>query len=181
VTDSVLDLMKFVLLALLYAFFARVLWAVWTEVRTPKMADGAHHHAAGSVGSARHANAPNARTAATAGTTRPAGVGGTAPAPRPGGVATSVWIVEPEHLSGRSLRIDGDITIGRHDQCTITLADDSFVSGHHARVFVDDGQPMVEDLNSTNGSFHNGARFGGIRLLSAGDTLRFGSLTLEVR
>ncbi len=34
-TDQVLDLLKFVLLGLLYLFFARVLWAVWSEVRTP--------------------------------------------------------------------------------------------------------------------------------------------------
>ena len=34
-TDQVLNLLKFVLLGLLYLFFARVLWAVWSEVRTP--------------------------------------------------------------------------------------------------------------------------------------------------
>ena len=35
-TDQVLNILKFVLLGLLYLFFARVLWAVWSEVRTPK-------------------------------------------------------------------------------------------------------------------------------------------------
>ena len=34
-TDQVLTILKFVLLGLLYLFFARVLWAVWSEVRTP--------------------------------------------------------------------------------------------------------------------------------------------------
>ena len=34
-TDQVLNILKFVLLGLLYLFFARVLWAVWSEVRTP--------------------------------------------------------------------------------------------------------------------------------------------------
>lgn len=34
-TDQLLALLKFALLALLYLFFARVLWAVWSEVRTP--------------------------------------------------------------------------------------------------------------------------------------------------
>ena len=34
-TDQVLDILKLVLLALLYLFFARVLWAVWSEVRQP--------------------------------------------------------------------------------------------------------------------------------------------------
>ena len=33
--DSVLDILKLVLLVLLYLFFARVLFAVWSEVRQP--------------------------------------------------------------------------------------------------------------------------------------------------
>ena len=32
-TDQALDILKLVLLGLLYLFFARVLWAVWSEVR----------------------------------------------------------------------------------------------------------------------------------------------------
>ena len=44
-TDQVLDVLKLVLLALLYVFFARVLWAVWSEVRQPVNArvDGPPH------------------------------------------------------------------------------------------------------------------------------------------
>jgi hypothetical protein len=38
IDDAVLDILKWALLALLYLFFARVLWAVWSEVRTPKAA-----------------------------------------------------------------------------------------------------------------------------------------------
>ena len=34
-TEQVLDILKLVLLALLYLFFGRVLWAVWSEVRAP--------------------------------------------------------------------------------------------------------------------------------------------------
>ena len=33
--DSALDILKMVLLVMLYLFFARVLWAVWSEVRQP--------------------------------------------------------------------------------------------------------------------------------------------------
>ena len=35
VTDQLLDILKYGLLGLLYLFFARVLWAVWSEVRWP--------------------------------------------------------------------------------------------------------------------------------------------------
>jgi pSer/pThr/pTyr-binding forkhead associated (FHA) protein len=40
-TDAVLNALKFLLLALIYLFFARVLWAVWSEVRTPIATSGA--------------------------------------------------------------------------------------------------------------------------------------------
>src|SRR3954465_9225131 len=38
--DSVLDILKLVLLVMLYLFFARVLFAVWSEVRQPANARG---------------------------------------------------------------------------------------------------------------------------------------------
>ena len=34
-TDTLLNALKLLLLALIYLFFGRVLWAVWSEVRTP--------------------------------------------------------------------------------------------------------------------------------------------------
>ena len=40
-TEPLLGILKYVLLALLYLFFARVLWAVWSEVRGPR-AGSAH-------------------------------------------------------------------------------------------------------------------------------------------
>ena len=40
-TDQLLSVLKVALLALVYLFFARVLWAVWSEVRTPVPAEGA--------------------------------------------------------------------------------------------------------------------------------------------
>jgi len=36
-TDQLLSILKVALLLVLYLFFARVLWAVWNEVRVPAM------------------------------------------------------------------------------------------------------------------------------------------------
>ncbi len=58
---------------------------------------------------------------------------------------------------------------------------DTFVSQRHARVFIVDGQAMVEDLGSTNGSFHNGNRLVGSRLLHPGDRVQFGYTVLEAQ
>ena len=51
---------------------------------------------------------------------------------------------------------------------------DTFISQRHARIYIRDGQPMVEDLGWTNGSFHNGNRLSGARLLHPGDHVQVG-------
>ena len=40
-TDQLLNALKLLLLGLIYLFFGRVLWAVWSEVRTPVAVGGA--------------------------------------------------------------------------------------------------------------------------------------------
>lgn len=39
-TDQLLNALKLLLLGLMYLFFGRVLWAVWSEVRTPVAING---------------------------------------------------------------------------------------------------------------------------------------------
>ena len=36
-SEAQLNILNYALLALLYLFFARVLWAVWSEVRGPRL------------------------------------------------------------------------------------------------------------------------------------------------
>ena len=180
-TDEVLDVIKLALLALLYLFFARVLWAVWSEVRAPRVRTGAPRMAA-----------PGDATVAA---DRPAPVPAPVPAPAPAaapagntrrrkgttGRAERLVALEPKASRGQAWPITGEITIGRDPKCTIAIADDTFVSGLHARVFDHDGQPMVEDLGSTNGSFHNGAKLDGIKLLHPGDRVQIGYTVLEAQ
>src|SRR2546423_6808858 len=46
-----------------------------------------------------------------------------------------------------------EVTIGRAPGCSVPPADDTYVSQLHARIYVRDGRPFVEDLGSTNGTF----------------------------
>ena len=56
--EQLLGLLKLCLLALLYLFFARVLWAVWTEVRAVRpQTEGAGPVGAGAPRPARRAAA----------------------------------------------------------------------------------------------------------------------------
>jgi predicted component of type VI protein secretion system len=63
------------------------------------------------------------------------------------------------------------------------LINDAEVSRRHARISIQAGNYVIEDLGSTNGTFVNGQRLAGPRVLRVGDTVMFGenvSLTFEM-
>jgi hypothetical protein len=173
-SDQVLNILKLSLLGLLYLFFARVLWAVWSEVKTPR---------ARPVARAQQAR-PVAQPAGTAPQPRPAA----APAGRKqkptkgrGGRAGRLVILEPKHRRGMTIALAGEITIGRDENCTISIQDDTYVSTLHLRIYDYDGQPMIEDLGSTNGTFHNGTKMHGTKLLQPGDRIQVGTTVIEAQ
>lgn len=72
----------------------------------------------------------------------------------------------------------GDIDVGRGDECAITIADPS-VSRRHAMLVVGPQSMEAEDLGSSNGSFVNGQPIGR-QALADGNLLRFGNVEFEV-
>jgi pSer/pThr/pTyr-binding forkhead associated (FHA) protein len=64
------------------------------------------------------------------------------------------------------------LTIGRSPDNTVII-DNPAVSGHHARVYSESGAVMLEDLNSTNGTFVNGQHTTR-RVLRSGDVVLVG-------
>ncbi|MGH9132324.1 MAG: FHA domain-containing protein [Ilumatobacteraceae bacterium] len=171
-TEQVLDILKLVLLALLYLFFARVLWAVWSEVRAPSNTRGAVSHAP--MPDPNSPTTPAVRPDVRARRER-------RPAKGHGGRAARLVVIEPKATRGQAYALDREITIGRDNGCTIKIPDDTFVSSLHARVFDYDGQPMVEDLGSTNGSYLNGTKMAGSKLLHPGDRVQIGYTVLEAQ
>jgi phosphoserine phosphatase RsbU/P len=74
---------------------------------------------------------------------------------------------QPGHL----LPLQGDTAIlGRHPGCDIVL-ESAAVSRQHARIVRSNGNYYVEDLRSRNGTFVNGERVRGRRLLAENDQL----------
>jgi len=72
------------------------------------------------------------------------------------------------------------LVIGKkEDECDLVLEDDS-VSRLHARIVPEGGGYMLEDLNSTNGTFKNGIRLKPYerRKLVSGDEIRAGSVII---
>jgi hypothetical protein len=115
----------------------------------------------------------------------------TAPAPEatgfhqvgPGGrsAATDAWLVAVRGGGldpGERFDLFGGISIGRSPDADVRI-EDRFASGIHARAYSRGASYYVEDLNSTNGTFLNGARLEGEAQLSDLDELRIGDTELR--
>lgn len=75
---------------------------------------------------------------------------------------------------GAVYALEGDqLTIGRDSSNEIAI-NDAEVSRHHARLTFQGGKFVLEDLGSTNGTFVNGQRLSGPRVLKAGEIVSFG-------
>lgn len=85
------------------------------------------------------------------------------------------------HRERQAVHIDrARITIGRVADNDLQLADDK-VSRHHAVIEMQDGGRVVlHDLSSRNGTFVDGVRLSGSRVLVGGERLRFGDEQLRV-
>ncbi len=73
---------------------------------------------------------------------------------------------------GTEFELSGEMSIGRSDDCDITV-NDSRVSRKHARIAVENGKVVLEDLGSANGTYINGQRLEGQQELSSGDGIAF--------
>ena len=65
------------------------------------------------------------------------------------------------------------ITIGRDSTNGIAI-NDAEISRRHARLTFQGGKYILEDLGSTNGTFVNGQRLAGPRVLKTGEVVSFG-------
>ena len=71
-------------------------------------------------------------------------------------------------------------TLGRDQSCDIVVDDES-ISRQHARMDLQDGNLVLSDLNSTNGTFINRRRLQPRAALFSGDIVRLGDVVLLLR
>ena len=122
----------------------------------------------------------------------PAGAGG-APAPDATGLhsASSLGsagrahrsprlVVEraPGHEPGMIYDLEGAIVLGRGERAEIRL-EDPFASSQHARVYEQGNIVVIEDLDSTNGTYLNEELLETPRSLHPGDRVRIGDSEFE--
>jgi pSer/pThr/pTyr-binding forkhead associated (FHA) protein len=152
VSEQLLFILRVGLLAILYLFFFRVLRAVWAEITPPKVVAGP------SANGSRKAKKQSQR------------------APR----RSELLVLDPPDERGRSYPLADELTLGRAAGCTVTV-DDTYVSQIHARVFAREGQYLVEDLGSTNGTYLNRKKVSGPMVMQRGDRLQVGNTVLELQ
>ncbi|MEU7861336.1 FHA domain-containing protein [Nonomuraea sp. NPDC049141] len=120
----------------------------------------------------------------------------TAPAgPRKGGIKPTKPAAKPKNKKGepRQLVVTGGplqgttinltetpITIGRANDATLVVTDD-YASSRHARLFPQDGQWIVEDLGSTNGTYLDRSKVTRPTPVPLGVPIRVGKTVIELR
>jgi hypothetical protein len=152
VPEAILTILKFCFLGLLYLFLARVVRAVELELSWGRpLVGGGLRSKLGGIGRRRGDQS---------------------------GRAYRLRMVEP--ATTQVFPLSEEVTIGRAPGCSVPLADDTYVSQLHARIYIREGQPFVEDLGSTNGTFLNRARLTQTMPLRRGDRVQVGQTVLEV-
>jgi hypothetical protein len=93
---------------------------------------------------------------------------------------TYAWLVEMGKGGIRYALEEDEATIGRGAACEIRLSDPK-VSRSHARIFLESGQVILEDLKSAHGVLVNGQKIGKVQLAD-GDKIQLGNthLVLEI-
>ena len=100
---------------------------------------------------------------------------------RPGRGTPRFLVVTEGGLQGVSIDLaDQQITMGRANDATLVLNDD-YASTYHARIFPQDGQWLVEDLGSTNGTYLDRQKVARPTPVPVGVPIRIGKTVLELR
>src|SRR4029079_19838313 len=90
---------------------------------------------------------------------------------------TAYLVVMARSSLGHMTKLDKvQLVIGRGDKAGLRLVDDG-ISRDHARIVNEDGQMVLEDLGSTNGTYCNGTRVTR-QALAEGDKILLGSTTI---
>ena len=108
-----------------------------------------------------------------------------APRSKPGGPATTSTVTKLVITSGPKAGLEVPLgsepmSIGRSSESGLVIRDD-YTSSHHARLLLWGEQWMLQDLDSTNGTFLNGERVGAPVSVSVGAPIKVGATTFELR
>lgn len=79
---------------------------------------------------------------------------------------------------GAVIPVKNEVTIGRKSD-NILVLNDPYASSYHAKVYIKNGECILEDLGSTNGTILNGEVVEHKEYLSSGDEISIGSISFK--
>jgi pSer/pThr/pTyr-binding forkhead associated (FHA) protein len=169
-------LLRIGFLVLLWAFVFAVVYSLRADlfgVKVRKMPDaGPAAPAPAQPAASRSATA----TAPVASGGRPAAKGGPATVD-----AVSRIVITSGPKAGLELPLGNEpLTIGRSSESGLVIRDD-YTSSHHARLVLWGDQWMIQDLDSTNGTWHDGSRVSAPQPVTVGAPIKVGATTFELR
>jgi pSer/pThr/pTyr-binding forkhead associated (FHA) protein len=179
-SELTLLLLRIGFLVLLWAFVFAVVYSLRADlfgVKVRRMPEPAA------------AAAPGATPAAAAGSAAAATAPVASPPPsrgkESGGLATtgavSRIVITSGPKAGLELPLGNEpLTIGRSSESGLVVRDD-YTSSHHARLVLWGEQWMIQDLDSTNGTWHDGARVTAPVPVKVGAPIKVGATTFELR
>ncbi len=171
-SELTLLLLRIGFLILMWAFVFAIVYALRSDLfgtrvrRMPASGSAA-------AGAASSAPAPAAAPAAAPRASSSPPTGGGPPARR--------LVITSGAKEGLELALDDDqLTIGRSADSGLVIRDD-YTSTHHARLMLWDDVWMLQDLDSTNGSFVKGKKVGAPTPVPPNTPVSIGTTTFELR
>ncbi|QLD11907.1 FHA domain-containing protein FhaB/FipA [Microbacterium oleivorans] len=171
-------------LVLLWFFVFAVVYSLRADlfgVKVRKLPEPAAAGAASAGGPAvtrPPTSSPDAATAAVGavGVAAPAGASGKATTD-----AVARIVITSGPKAGLELPLGSEpLTIGRSSESGLVIRDD-YTSSHHARLVLWGNQWMIQDLDSTNGTWHDGERVASPVPVTVGAPIKVGATTFELR
>jgi pSer/pThr/pTyr-binding forkhead associated (FHA) protein len=176
-SELTLLLLRIGFLVVLWAFVFAIVYSLRADlfgVKVRKMPDAAA--AAAAPAPAAAAVAPTALTAPVSAPSAPSGSGG----PATTSTASRI-VITSGPKAGLELPLGNEpLTIGRSSESGLVVRDD-YTSSHHARLVLWGDQWMIQDLDSTNGTWHDGARVTAPVPVKVGAPIKVGATTFELR
>lgn len=162
-SELTLFVLQLAFLALLWVFVFAIVYALRTDLFGPSMRRSAEQ------ASAKPPPTPAAGTP-VAGVSTP-----------PSGIATRLVVTSgPKEGLEISLDKEQQFTIGRSAESSLIVRDD-FTSTHHARLMLWNEQWMIQDLDSTNGTFIEDRRVNIPTPVPLNTAVHVGNTTFELR
>ncbi|NLP84880.1 FHA domain-containing protein [Microbacterium sp. CFH 90308] len=179
-SELTLLLLRIGFLVLLWAFVFAVVYSLRADLFGVKVRRMPEPVAAAPAAPSAPAGATGAAVTAAVGAAPAA-----ARAAEAGGPATTDTVSRIVITSGPKTGLElplGDepLTIGRSSESGLVIRDD-YTSSHHARLVLWGDQWMIQDLDSTNGTWHDGARVTAPIPVKVGAPIKVGATTFELR